>query len=119
MTLGIPIFCFACFLAFSSIAIFAPRRAPAVPLVRFEPGASQREREPARIATVRWPAQIDARASDADAEVRLALARELGGCRGRWARETLTHALAEEPDPRVASALAEALKSMRDEAAQA
>jgi len=103
----IPVFCFACFLALSSIAIFAPRRAPATLAVRLAPPA------PVRIAGVAWPAHVDPRAAGADASVRLALASELGACRGRWAVDTVVAALGEEPDPRVAAALADALASIR------
>jgi|GEM_PF-4691430 hypothetical protein len=104
MTLGIPVACFVCFLAFSSIAIFAPRRPPAVSV---------------RAAAVNWPAQVDARAAGAGVAVRLALARELGTCRGRWARDTVAAALAEEPDAAVGAALADALAAIRARAAQA
>jgi len=107
MMLGIPVFCFVCFLALSSIAIFAPRRAPAAAAVRLD------RPEPARVAAIAWPAQLDPRAAGAEAAVRLALARELGACRGRWALDTVTQALAEEPDPRVAAALAGALDAIR------
>jgi hypothetical protein len=115
MTLGIPIFCFVCFLALSSIAIFAPRRAPAVAVTRFERPAPV---APVPRAAVAWPETLDARAAGADAAVRLAMARELGACRGRWAFETVAQALAEEPDPAVAAALADALAALRLHAAQ-
>jgi hypothetical protein len=111
MTFGISIFCFACFLAFSSIAMFAPRRAPAAATVRRAPQPIAPE--PVRIATVAWPAAVDARATGAEPAVRLALARELGTCRGRWAYETIVVALAEEPDPQVRAALAEAHANVR------
>jgi len=103
MTLGVPVACFICFLAFSSIAIFAPRREPAASV---------------RAAAVMWPAQLDARAAGAGVAVRLALARELGTCEGRWARDALTAALAEEPDAAVAAVLADALASIHARAAQ-
>jgi hypothetical protein len=98
MTFGIPLACFACFLAFSSIAIFAPRRAPAVA---------------ARATAILWPAQVDPRAAGAGVAVRLALAHELGTCQGRWALDTVTAALAEEPDAAVSAALTHALGAIR------
>jgi hypothetical protein len=113
MTLGIPIVCFICFLALSSIAIFAPRRVPvaASPLIAAV--------ESARTVAVAWPALVDPRAAGADGALRSALARELGTCDGSWAVATIATALAEEPDPAIAEALAEALRAIRERAAQA
>jgi len=113
MTLGVPVVCFVLFLALSSIAIFAPRRLPgsAAPaeipafarLAALKPIAAIRP-EPA----LSWPARLDPRADGADPVVRRALAAELAACRGRWARDLVVVALAEELDPAVSAELAAA-----------
>ncbi|MGB8265372.1 MAG: hypothetical protein WCE44_03540 [Candidatus Velthaea sp.] len=107
MTLGIPLLCCLLFLAFSSVAVFAPRRLP--PSAGAVAFPVDLESAPSAGNGVSWPARLDARACGADADLRIALAGELAACRGAWAHELLQAALAEETDPRVRPALADAL----------
>jgi hypothetical protein len=111
MTIGIPVFCFICFLALSSIAMFAPRRV-AASVTRVEQVA------PVKVAPLAWPGLLDVRAAGADVAVRSALARELATCSGRWALDVIAAALAEEPDAGVAALLAQARLAVRARAAQ-
>jgi hypothetical protein len=64
--------------------------------------------DPPRPSTPHWPALVDPSAAACDAAARLALAGALGAVRTPWAAAILGRALAEETDPAVRAAIADA-----------